>query len=187
MAARQTITEEYRREQQELHRNPHYGVASLGFAGVVKRLVEETGARSICDYGAGKCNLKRKLDEIGLAGVAYFPCDPAFPEYGPPRRADLVCCIDVLEHIEPDYLENVLMDLRDAMGACGLLTIHTGPALKTLPDGRNAHLIQKPRSWWLPRLSRHFEVMHLENSTGGFWVVVTPGSEAVDPPSPESA
>ena len=88
MEARQTITEEYRREQQELHKNPHYGVASLGFAGVVKRLIEETGARSICDYGAGKCNLKRKLDEIGMKGVEYFPYDPAFPEYGSPRPAD---------------------------------------------------------------------------------------------------
>jgi len=182
MEARQTISEEYRRQQQELHKNPNYGVASLGFGGVVKKLIEESGARSLADYGAGKCNLKRVLDEMCMTGVAYCPYDPAFPEYGPAKPADLVCCIDVLEHIEPEYLDNVLAELAAIVRRAGLFTIHTGPAMKTLADGRNAHLIQKPRSWWLPRLSKYFEVTHLENSTAGFWVVVTP-HEGLDAPS----
>jgi len=187
MEARPTITEEYRRQQQELHRNPHYGVASIGYAPIVKQLVEQFGARSISDYGAGKCNLKRKLDELGVKGVEYFPYDPAFPEYGPPSPADLVCCIDVLEHIEPDYLDNVLGELRGILRKYAFLTIHTGAARKVLSDGRNAHLIQKPRSWWLPILSKYFEVIHLQGSAGGFWVVAMPRSEALDAPSPESA
>jgi hypothetical protein len=52
-----------------------------------------------------------------------------------------------------------------------------GPAGKTLPDGRNAHLIQKPSSWWLPKLSAHFDVLHLETHDmmgRGFWVIVEP-------------
>lgn len=187
MEARQTISEEYRRQQQELHKNPNYGVASLGFGGVVKKLIEESGARSLADYGAGKCNLKRVLDEMGMTGVAYFPYDPAFPEYGPAKPADLVCCIDVLEHIEPDLLDNVLGDLRDILRKYAFLTIHTGAAQKVLSDGRNAHLIQKPRSWWLPILSRYFEVIHLQGSAGGFWVVAMPRSETLDAPAPESA
>lgn len=186
MEARQTISEEYRRQQRELHKNPHYGVASIGYAPIVKQLIEQLGSRSISDYGAGKCNLKRKLEELGVTGVEYSAYDPAFPEYGRPNPADLVCCIDVLEHIEPDFLDNVLGDLHDIVRKHGFLTIHTGAAAKTLADGRNAHLIQKPRSWWLPVLSRHFEVIHLQGSAGGFWVVVVPKSDALDVPAPES-
>jgi hypothetical protein len=36
----------------------------------------------------------------------------------------------------------------------GFFSIHMGPAGKILSDGRNAHLIQKPRSWWLSKLSK---------------------------------
>jgi hypothetical protein len=181
MEARQTISEEYLRQQQELHKNPHYGVASIGFAPIVKSLMEQFGTRSLADYGAGKMNLKRKLDELGAKGYEYFPYDPAFPEYGKPTPADLVCCIDVLEHIEPEYVENVFLDLKAIIRKHGFVTIHTGAAVKHLDDGRNAHLIQQPASWWLPIVSRHLEVIHLQGSPGGFWMVVTPKAAAAPP------
>ncbi len=85
--------------------------------------------------------------------------------------ADLVCCIDVLEHIEPLYLDAVLADLRRITVNVGMFTIHTGPAMKTLTDGRNAHLIQKPSSWWLPKLCERFEITHLRDIGVGFWVL----------------
>lgn len=175
----QVISDAYRRQQQELHKNPSYGVASLAYAPIVRQLIEQMGARTLSDYGAGKRNLKLKLDELGVTGVAYFPYDPAFPEYGEPQPADLVCCIDVLEHIEPACLEAVLGDLRAIIVKHGLLTIHTGPAVKVLDDGRNAHLIQRPASWWLPNLCRYFEIIHLQSAPGGFWVVVTPQAAVV--------
>jgi hypothetical protein len=57
----------------------------------------------------------------------------------------------------------------------GFFTIAAGPAVKVLSDGRNAHLIQKPTSWWLPKLVRHFEIDHLQHQDAhGFWVIVKP-------------
>lgn len=163
------ISEAYLAEQQRLHQNPKYGVASLIFAPVVNKLIKDNGWQSVHDYGAGKCRLRDAL----TANVQYSAYDPVFPEYGPPQSADLVCCIDVLEHIEPDHLDAVLDDLGRITTGVGFLTVHTSAALKVLSDGRNAHLIQKPSSWWLPRLCERFEVNHLSAVPNGFWMLVT--------------
>ncbi len=169
-----TISDEYLRLQQELHKNPNYGVASLHFAPIVADVIRQSGVRSVSDYGAGKKNLLKGLGEAGLSGFEYLPYDPAFPEYGPPRPAELVCCIDVLEHIEPDRLESVLKELHAITTGLGFFSVHMGPAGKTLADGRNAHLIQKPSSWWLLRLAQYFDVLHLQSHQmmgEGFWIV----------------
>jgi len=172
-----TITDEYRKLQQELHKNPKYGVASGHFAPLVASLMGHAKVRSLSDYGAGKCKLLAMLEQQGVQVEEYFPYDPAFPEYGAPRTADLVCCIDVLEHIEPALLDNVLRELASITTKLGFFSVHLGPAGKVLPDGRNAHLIQKPTSWWLPRLAEFFEVLQLQTHKMmglGFWVLVKP-------------
>jgi hypothetical protein len=170
-----TISDEYLAQQQELHKNPNYGVASIGYAPIVKKLLDGTRSRSLSDYGAGKQNLKKALHGLGKSDFEYFPYDPAFPEYGPPKAADLVCCIDVLEHIEPDYVDTVLAELASITKRIGFYTVALGPASKVLSDGRNAHLIQKPTSWWLPKLCQYFEVHQLGRTEDhGFFVVVEP-------------
>ena len=55
-----TISAEYLEQQKQLHQNPDYGVASLEFAAWVIELAEKINAKSISDYGAGKCNLKKR-------------------------------------------------------------------------------------------------------------------------------
>jgi tetratricopeptide (TPR) repeat protein len=178
----QTISDSYREQQKALHLNPSYGVASLSFAPIVAGIIRSLGIADVSDYGAGKMNLRKGLAEAGLADIGYKAYDPAFPEYGEPQAGGLVCCIDVLEHIEPDLLENVLDELAKITLTFGFFTIHMKPAIKELPDGRNAHLIQKPSSWWLSKLVRRFEIRHLETLPGayGFWVLVQPREQPSD-------
>lgn len=168
------ITEAYRKQQQVLHENPNYGVMSIQFAPMVKQVIEEFKLQSLSDYGAGKQNLIKTLNQQFNFHLPYFPYDPAFPEYGEPKAADLVCCIDVLEHIEPELLDNVMEELARITVKYGLFSVHTGPAIKVLADGRNAHLIQQPSSWWLPKLCQYFEIYMLNPTAGGFFVIVTP-------------
>jgi len=59
-----TISEEYLELQKQLHKNPNYGVASIGFAPLVAKLIDKAQINSISDYGAGKCNLQKKLMEM---------------------------------------------------------------------------------------------------------------------------
>ncbi|MFY7856371.1 MAG: hypothetical protein ACOVQT_09555 [Rubrivivax sp.] len=172
-----TISEAYRQSQQTLHQNPAYGMASVAMAPLVAQVIRAAGVRSLSDYGAGKKRLHGALTEQGIADLAYLPYDPAFPEYGPPQAADLVCCIDVLEHVEPECLDAVLDDLRRVTVRLGFFSIHLGPAQKFLPDGRNAHLIQQSISWWLLRLAPRFEVVQLQTHQvhgNGVWVIVKP-------------
>lgn len=165
------ITEDYRKLQQELHKNPDYGRASLFFAPMVKSLMQD--CESLSDYGAGKKVLWEALGKP----EPYYPYDPAFPEYGEPRSADLVACIDVLEHIEPELIDNVLDDLQKIVTNIGFFTIHLGPAKKFLADGRNAHLLQMPVSWWKEKLEKRFTILKMEEHEicgHGVWVVVCP-------------
>jgi hypothetical protein len=169
------ISESYLEQQKILHENPEYGVASLAFAPTVAKIIRANDCKSLCDYGAGKKNLQKVLNQSGLEFV-YHPYDPVFPEYGPPRAADLVCCIDVLEHVEPEFIDAVLADLQRIMPKIGFLSIHTQAAVKVLPDGRNAHLTIEPASWWLPKLCRYFEIHQLQTHRlmgQGFWVLVS--------------
>lgn len=178
--SRSTISDEYLAQQQILHKNPNYGIASLSFAPIVADFIRQTGIRSVSDYGAGKKNLLVGLKNSGIEAIEYYPYDPAFEEYGEPRSADLVCCIDVLEHIEPERLEEVLLDLSKITLNFGFFSIHMGPAAKILSDGRNAHLIQQSSAWWLPRLTKYFEILHLQSHQmmgHGFWVVVRPKAD----------
>lgn len=181
----EVISEAYRQQQIELHKNPNYGVASLSFAPIVAELLKLFKFRSVSDYGAGKQNLRKALAELGFADIDYRPYDPAFPEYGKPQPADVVCCIDVLEHIEPPLLDNVLADLHGIVDKVGFFTIHTGAAAKVLSDGRNAHLIQQPSSWWLKRLTDYFDVNHLQTlpNRSGFWVVVEKTRSRMESPA----
>jgi len=177
-----TITEEYRELQKKLHQNPNYGVASLSFAPIVTEIIKQAKIKSLSDYGAGKKNLLIGINNNGVKDIEYFPYDPAFPEYGRPSPAELVCCIDVLEHIEPDLIDNVIQELASITKNLGFFSIHMGPAAKILADGRNAHLIQKPSSWWLPKIVKYFEIHQLMNHNimgNGIWMIVRPKIERV--------
>jgi hypothetical protein len=152
------ISESYLRQQQLLHDSPAYGVASLHFAPLVAAVVRAAKPTSLCDYGAGKMRLLTALQAEGVSVPEYLPYDPAFPEYGEAVPADLVCCIDVLEHVEPEYLGALLKHLASLTKRLAFITVHTAPAVKHLPDGRNAHLIIEPIEWWKTVLSQYFEI-----------------------------
>jgi len=164
------ITPEYQAEQARLHaERDDYGVASLQYAPMVAALVSRLEINSMLDYGCGKARLveglKRQPHDRSFVIELY---DPAVSEYaGAPDPAELVVCIDVLEHIEPELLDNVLDHIRQLATNYVLLTIHTGPAVKVLSDGRNAHLIQAGADWWLPKLLERWHLVEAKSIGNG--------------------
>lgn len=168
------ISDEYRQIQSDLHEsNPNYGVASQQFAPLVAKIVRETNPKELLDYGAGKGRLGIALNEILSSHVEIHHYDPAIPHWASrPAPCEFVCCIDVLEHVEPKLLGNVLDDLQRVTSYLGFYTVHTGAAVKVLSDGRNAHLLQRPAKWWLPHIMERFELNQFQRTPNGFWVVV---------------
>ena len=167
------ISDEYRHMQEQLHQDPDYGVASLKYAPMVARVIKTVGAQELLDYGAGKGRLGVALKEHLNQELNIRHYDPAIPAWSaPPAPCNFVACIDVLEHIEPDLLEAVLDDLQRVTARVGIFSVHTGAARRILPDGRNAHLIQKPAAWWMPQIFDRFELMSFDRMPAGFWVVV---------------
>ena len=169
------ISPEYREQQEKLHENPNYGVASMQYADTVINLINTLGVTEVLDYGAGKGRLGMTItenEEKLMGPLQLYQYDPGVEEIAEaPDPAQMVVCIDVLEHIEPELLDNVLDDLKRVTDKVGFFTIHTGPAVKVLPDGRNAHLIQEDYTWWLPKLWERFRIHSFSHDQHGFKVI----------------
>jgi uncharacterized Rossmann fold enzyme len=151
------ISAEYRDLNAQLHRdNLFYGVGGGKYAPLVKTLMDKIGTRSVLDYGCGKGYLASTLAQEGIPIWEYDPAVPGKSEA--PRPADLVICTDVLEHVEPDHIVAVLLDLKRVTRKVGYFVVHTGPSSKSLPDGRNAHVLQRSRKWWERVLGKFFYV-----------------------------
>lgn len=173
------ISETYRAAQEHLHATTEYGTASASYAPLVAQIIDTLGIDHMLDYGAGsRLTLAKTLFSPGFIQkpklehlqpgqkFKYQAYDPGVPKLAaPPIPAQMVVCLDVLEHIEPEYLDNVLDDLVRLTEAVALLSIDTGPAVKVLPDGRNAHLIQQPMEWWLPKLWQRFSLQTVQRTT----------------------
>lgn len=172
----QLISEEYRRLNAQKHeQSKAYGNNGGFYADHIRNLAREVGATSILDYGCGKRDLERKL------GFAIANYDPAFPDLAaPPEPADIVACLDVLEHIEPDCIDAVLDHLASLIKMRGMFTIATAPAHKHLPDGRNAHLIIQPYDWWLPKFMQRWTLLQymMGDKMHSFYVLVAPKAKA---------
>lgn len=164
----QLITDQYRNLNQELHSSSDaYGTSGHYHLGTIIDIARTFQTQDILDYGCGKSTLANNLP------FAIKQYDPAIPKYSAlPKAADIVVCTDVLEHIEPVCLDEVLDHLKSLTRIACFVNVATRPAKKHLSDGRNAHLIQKPARWWLQQLWDRFEVISFNLSKGEFNAVL---------------
>lgn len=164
----EVISSEYAALNRQLHTdNLAYGVGGGKHAETVLKISKSLDSTSILDYGCGKGYLAKQIP------FPIWEYDPAIAgKEASPRPADIVVCTDVLEHIEPEKLVYVLSDLKRVTKKVGYFTIHTGPAIKLLADGRNAHLIQKDKKWWTKQLQKFFKIGKISQVGPELYVVV---------------
>lgn len=165
------ISEEYRELNEQLHKiRPDYGKRSaMHLEAVLQRLERHD---TVLDYGCGKNTLVPLLRERNITASGYDPCIPELSEH--PGWADIVVCTDVLEHIEAEFLKDVIVDLA----ACTDKLLYCQIALrldntKVLSDGSNPHKIVESWDWWRGVLYFWFEDFNVLSHIPGKQVTFT--------------
>lgn len=123
----------------------------------IRKIISKYPVESILDYGCGKGalieQLKKEYPDLKISG--YDPGNALYADL--PEKHHLVSSTDVMEHIEPDLLDNVLNHIKSVSEKLIYLEISCFPAKKHLPDGRNAHLIIEEPQWWQQKLYQFFD------------------------------
>lgn len=145
------ISADYLCQLRTMHESGVWGGGAERWVSKVAKRALKSGSKTVLDYGCGPGILKKLLP----ANLDVREYDPAVPEKSLlPIPADIVACIDVLEHIEPEFLEPVLNHIHSLTIKLCLVVISVRPADKRLPDGRNAHLIIDNGAWWVEQLRK---------------------------------
>ena len=149
------ISEYYKSQLLALHAGrTKWGASAQRWLDDTVRFGERLQAKTVLDYGCGKGLLKVRLEANGFTVCEY---DPGIPgKDSPPAIADMVVCLDVLEHVEPDHLEAVLADIKRLSFKGALLVVALYPSGTILPDGRNSHLIVESPEWWVQKIEGVF-------------------------------
>ncbi|WP_083276863.1 class I SAM-dependent methyltransferase [Sphingobium phenoxybenzoativorans] len=161
------ISDEYRTLNSSLHAGGSYGRKGDKWTAKVSELIDCFEPTTILDYGCGQGALGKALNR----DISEY--DPAIPEKSAlPEPADMVVCTDVLEHIEPVCLDDVLDHLRDLTKSVLFAVISTRPAAKFLADGRNAHLIVEGEAFWTEHLEKRFLIDQIQDHGKEFSAVL---------------
>lgn len=146
------ITEDYKKVLTAIHAKTKFGKRRK-LPAMLEEYIAEKNPSSILDFGCGKGNLVNTLKEK-YPNKVIFGFDPANPEYDKPlHNVEMIVSTDVLEHIEPHFLADTLLEIK-ANSKYMFHLISCAPAKLILPDGRNAHLIQESPVWWKEQFTK---------------------------------
>jgi hypothetical protein len=123
-------------------------------------MAKATGATEILDYGSGKAinyhaipgepenSPYRQSDALpGLRIRCYEPSHAPFADIGEGSYGGVIST-DVVEHLSPSDVPWVIDEMFSHASGFVMIVAACYPAIKTLPDGRNAHTTQQPPYWW---------------------------------------
>lgn len=152
----------YINELKNLHSKKTFGTSG-NIPNLVKDLISKESLNSVLDYGAGKGNATRSLKET-YPNINIYSYDPATFPNPLPESVDLIYSSDVLEHVEPELLDETLLDLCNRATKYQYHLIACHRAKKSLSDGRNAHLIIEQPLWWKNKIEHitNWYILHEE-------------------------
>ena len=146
----QTWSDSYGEQQRQMHADPErpYGVMGERYGQAVRDIwIKATdGKGRVLDYGCGRGTLGQSIPVVPVTNY-----DPFVDKFAarPEGKFEVVACTDVLEHVEREHVPDVLADVFGYSTRAVFLQVALGPAKKTLPDGRNAHITILPLSEWV--------------------------------------
>lgn len=155
------ISENQKNAREAFYHSPFaYNNIITQFSPIVSELINNNKFSSVLEYGAHNTDLVTSLVLDHEITLRCF--DPAITQFTRrPEPAQMLVCIDFIEKVEPNFLENTLKDIASLTEQLALFVIQCGPAQNEYSDGRDINLIQDPLSLWLNRILDHFELDHL--------------------------
>lgn len=156
------ISEEYKQSLETLQQGNKFKGLLIKYE-PVKQFVETYSPASIIDYGCAKGRLVQQLAQDFPEIPTIHGYDPGVPEFSVLPQTKYQCLIsnDVIEHFEPNYLDQSLAHMNSLFEKAAWLIIACYPAKKSLPDGRNAHLIIESPDWWRAKIAQCFTDCHV--------------------------
>ena len=159
-------TDEYGFQMRAMHEAGSFGIS--GYTDIewssrvlVSLLCTLQRPITVLDYGAGAGTYGDAIQKVfkWVSVTSYDPFHPKFRDLPEPGVHDAVNCTDVLEHVEYECVDNTLKYIADRTRFIACFSIGLEDAVKTLPDGRNAHITQKSPKWWANKLREHFAII----------------------------
>lgn len=138
--------EEIEKEYRLMHKaNKFRGVSLRKHMDEINEIIEEEGIDTLLDYGCGgACHVgSYKASSVSL----YDPYNEKY-EKKPTGTFEMVVCTDVLEHVIPEDIFDVVADIISYAEKVVYLSIATYPASKKFKDGTNVHLLVRSQDWW---------------------------------------
>ena len=118
------------------------------FADLISQIIDKLQISEVLDYGCGNGDLVASLRPDRDVTIQRY--DPAHENYsGRPLPMQMVVAIDVLQYVEPEYLDAVLVELRELTNVVLFVVIgaqERGPTCQQ----------------WCEKLWQHFELHTLQ-------------------------
>lgn len=143
------LSDSYLQQLQALHSSSRIGFGVKPPQALLD-LINLYDPNTIIDYGCGPGNMIKSFKDI-FPNKEFNGYDPAVDEFKTiPNKADLLYSTDVLEHFEPEFLDQGLANILE-LADIQYHYIACHHAKKTLPDGRNCHLVIENPRWWMAK------------------------------------
>lgn len=155
------ISEYYRRQNRLLHeQKPGYGKGGARWISEIVKGIKNHSAQSVLDYGCGKNTLYTTMHKYYhplLKKIDFTSYDPCIPQYShlPDKKFDIVVCTDVLEHVEPEYLNETISHVLTLAKKAVFINVPARAGIRRLPDGSLCHKTVMPARWWIEKIN-HF-------------------------------
>tara|TARA_R110000824_G_scaffold315363_2_gene502507 strand:+ start:1098 stop:1742 length:645 start_codon:yes stop_codon:yes gene_type:complete len=150
------------------------GISLIPFAIAIYGIIQSNKCKSIIDYGCGKAiaykenfkdiDYKKQIPNFtvplhkwwGIDELQLY--DPGVPEHSklPTKKADLVICTDVLEHIPEEDLDWIIREICSLSNSVVFINVSSQPAKKTFTSGKykgdNVHVSLFDHKWWVDKV-----------------------------------
>ena len=165
------LSDEYRARLESVTKTMPWGGAVISSVPKIYNYAIQHECKSILDYGSGKSDFLKTLNaDFPDHGLQINEYEPGRPELaGDPAISDMTICVDVLEHIEPDKLDNVLDHIASKTNKIFYFKVCLLPSFNSFEDGTNLHLIVEPKEFWLDKLSKYYTLEGVSSATGHVW------------------